>query len=383
MNRIGIYLVAAVFVSVATPSWAIVAEKPVPFAKQYRLIDLGVLDTQTNKSVATDVNESGTVVGYSETQSGRRAFVWTAADGMVELGGIQGVYQFSVANAINDLGQVVGQVRINGDHAYLWDSPTEARDIGTLHPSGPGFGTKALDINNSGQVVGESDFSIGTRAFLWTEDSGMQSLGILGPNNVDYQARGINELGQVVGFASKTFTNDHAFLWTPETGMQDIDDDPSDTSRLSFADAINDSGEVAGDRMGQEGAFIWTAAGGMEPIGDLPGANNLSLAFDINNHGHIVGRGQTIFGDHAFIWSRADGIVDLNDLLDESGDGWTVRIAHGINDRGMIAAFGRSPSGQPGSSSERAILLVPIPECSSMLMCFIGASLFSLVVVRR
>ncbi|WP_442485613.1 hypothetical protein [Aeoliella sp. SH292] len=378
MARICCYSLVALIL--ATPCAAVVVEPSTPFAKQYRLIDLGTLGGERDRSSATDINEAGTVVGYSETPNGRRAFVWTPTDGMQALGGIEGGYQFSVANAINDLGQIVGQVRSDGDYAYLWNSPNDARDLGTLHPEGPGYGSKALDINNRGQVVGESAYSLGSRAFIWSEATGMQSLGTLGPINTDNQARGINELGHVVGFASTNFTNDHAFYWTPELGMQDIEADPSDTTRQSYASAINDRDEVAGDRLGQADAFYWTSAGGMEPIGDLPTANDLSLAFDINNHGHIVGRGQTNFGDHAFIWSGAEGMMDLNDLLDESGEGWTVEIAYGINDRGMIVAYGSNNFGQFGRTLNRAVLLVPVPEPSGRSQLCLGVLLVGLAV---
>ncbi len=61
----------------------------------------------------------------------------------------------SVANAINDNGEVVGGADVaNGDiHAFLWTARNGMQDIGGL----PGTNyASATDINLRGQVVGSS-----------------------------------------------------------------------------------------------------------------------------------------------------------------------------------------------------------------------------------
>jgi probable HAF family extracellular repeat protein len=69
-------------------------------------------------------------------------------------------------------------------------------DLGTLG----GGDSRAEGINDSGQVVGDSETAGGQRlAFLWT-DGVMQDLGTLGGSHSE--ARGINDSGQVVGQSS-------------------------------------------------------------------------------------------------------------------------------------------------------------------------------------
>jgi probable HAF family extracellular repeat protein len=72
---------------------------------QYAVTDLGTLG---GGCFATDLNEAGQVVGYSSTAAGNHAFVWNNGT-MIDLGPGR-------ANAINDLGQVVGH---NAGHAFL------------------------------------------------------------------------------------------------------------------------------------------------------------------------------------------------------------------------------------------------------------------------
>ena len=96
-----------------------------------------------------------------------------------------------VAQQINDYGEVVGGsgtcATFNTNllynlvpvHALLWEKG-KATDLGNLGgQTGQAGGNIALDINNQGQVVGNSDLPGDTtfHAFLWTRKTGMQDLG--------------------------------------------------------------------------------------------------------------------------------------------------------------------------------------------------------------
>lgn len=63
----------------------------------------------TGFSVAVDINADGDVVGASQAvDGGNHAFLWTEVEGMQDIGYLPGPYRTSFANGINDARQVVG-----------------------------------------------------------------------------------------------------------------------------------------------------------------------------------------------------------------------------------------------------------------------------------
>jgi probable HAF family extracellular repeat protein len=111
-------------------------------------------------------------------------------------------------------------------------------DLGTLG----GQSSEARGFNDLGQVVGLSDTSSGeTHAFLWTAQDGMIDLGTLG--GITSEARDVNEFGQVVGSSVNSTGNVHPFLWTPENGMIDLG---TLGGHNALPSALNDTGQVVG-----------------------------------------------------------------------------------------------------------------------------------------
>src|SRR5207249_4345433 len=158
-------------------------------------IDLGTL-LGGSTSFAYAVNDSGQVVGFSETAAGGafHAFLWTAAGGAVDLGTLGG--RGSEAHGVNASGQVVGfseTVAGGAYHAFSWTVKGGMIDLGTL---GGSFSV-AEAVNDSGEVVGCADAADGSvHAFSWTAAGGMVDLGTLGNAS---EASGVNASGQVVG----------------------------------------------------------------------------------------------------------------------------------------------------------------------------------------
>ena len=120
-----------------------------------------------NASIARAVNDVGQVVGESTTKSNRTHAFLSQSGKMVDLGTLAGAT--SRATAVNGRGQVVGCASITArtDHAFLWQNGT-MRDLGTLDNT-----SKAVAVNDQGQVIGWSDAKDGWRhAVLWTLRSG-------------------------------------------------------------------------------------------------------------------------------------------------------------------------------------------------------------------
>jgi probable HAF family extracellular repeat protein len=168
------------------------------------------------------INNLGQVVGVRGNRAYRTAAnkpINMATDDLGTLGG-----RDSVANAINDSGQVVGFSHKTADGMTFHAFRTAANkainpatdDLGTLG----GARSKAYDINKSGQVVGESYLTDGTttHAFFYSGTGAMQDLNhLIDPAGgwTLIAARGINDSGQIVGYGVNPAGQTRAFLLTP------------------------------------------------------------------------------------------------------------------------------------------------------------------------
>ena len=189
------------------------------------MTNLGTLGGTT--SVGNAINASGQVVGSSETAAGDTRAFRTAANGLITpgigLGTLGGT--FSQANGINDSGQVVGFAETAGGQFRAFRTTAggdinAASDLGTLG----GLNSQAFAINALGQVVGSSETAAGeSRAFLF-DASGLFDLNTRLASSATglilTEARGINDLGQIVAFGrdSRGFTRSVLLTAVPEPG---------------------------------------------------------------------------------------------------------------------------------------------------------------------
>lgn len=348
----------------------------------YKITDLNTL--RNTRSYAYGVNNRGEVVGDvfdAPYPSNSRAFIYESGSmrRLGTLGGSEGA-----ARGINDAGQVVGWSTTSSDrytYAFLYRAGS-IKSIGNLDPNHPANTSRAYDVNNSGQIVGESYVSgKGQSAFLF-KDGKMQNLGSLSEPHGGIQATGINNLGQVVGGGSAWVTYrawTHAFLHRDGT-LQDLST-PFGDENSSFAAAVNDAGQIAASSYVGTGlqralhAFIYSA-GKWNDLGNLPGGTFIShsywpapynagtlthvvsTAYDINNAGQVVGTACAVSKQmHAFVYK--DGVMqDLNYLI-PAASGWVLIEARSINDSGQIVGFG-IVNGQ-----EHAFLLTPVTPAAN------------------
>jgi probable HAF family extracellular repeat protein len=302
----------------------------------YTLVDIGAL--AGGSSVVKKINLAGDVVGNSGKLYGvqTRAFVRTGGK-LVDLGTLPGG-DYSSASDINNKTAAVAEAVVGESNtstntrAFLWNSAGGLQDLGAL----PGdTGSRAFAISDSNQVVGYSSGPNGVTAFLWTKSAGMTGLGTLGGK--ESEAFGINNPGAVVGSSATSSGDNHAFLWTSSGGMQDLGVLPGDM--LSEAHRINNPGAVIGSSTGpnRTHAFLWTSSSGMQDLGTLGG--DFSDALDLNNNGDVVGTSTSGGGAHAFHWSSSTGMQDLNTLI-PAGSNVVLTSALGVNNAGLIVAIG-------------------------------------------
>lgn len=111
------------------------------------------------------------------------------------------------AVAINGLGQIadgsgdctafgpISLTNLSPLHVLLCEDG-KATDLGNLGGTGHGNGIEAVNLNNHGQVVGNSDVTgdANFHAFLWTRETGMRDIGTL-PADANSAANDINDAG--------------------------------------------------------------------------------------------------------------------------------------------------------------------------------------------
>jgi probable HAF family extracellular repeat protein len=297
---------------------------------------------------ASDVNNAGIVVGVYNAPDAR-AFAWTRGTGVVDLEGATS--SFSLARAINECGQIVGEL---GSHAVRWNTFHEIEDLGTLG----GLNSSAGDVNDRGDVAGHSQIEPGgrTRPFLWTEEEGMRQ--IVECEGQSGTAVALNNARQVVGSCDGASGGYRAFFWSAHTGRIDLD---LPGFQNSSAVGINDRGEVVGAASTVESQYVaafkwWPTTGRVVLLRDL--GDGFSLASDINQSGLIVGDAiDNTQTRHAVAWltPRLGGELD-------PGLG-TSSSATALNDLGSVV--GTVQFGSPRDL--RAVLWEPPKSVSRIL----------------
>jgi len=332
----------------------------------YNIIDLGCLPNGKN-SEATGINSVGQIVGWSETASGNRhAFLWESDHGMQDLNNLipaSSRWELLRALAINKDGQIVGSGRTDSGPLapFLWTQASGMIDLNldilNLGPTGEVSG-EATGVNESGQVTGYA-YNMNTyiyNAFIWTQE-GMKNLSA---GQGYCFAKGINEKGQVTGEWKDPL---QAFLWENGNGFSNNLTTPLE-KYSSWANGINIFGYVVGgssDSSRERQAFLWN--GSWVDLGTLGDINSNSEALGLNDPGQIVGWSETASGNtHAFLWESDHGMQDLNNLI-PAGSGWELLRALGINNNGQIVGAGkRDTNGDGVLDADHAFLLTPIKE---------------------
>jgi probable HAF family extracellular repeat protein len=206
-----------------------------------KMLDLGTLGGRRRD--AADVNDKGHTVGWSqlpvdprfdpETEPVTHAFLWRNGK-MIDLGTLGGTN--SRGHAINDSGYVVGESETaTGDtHAFLWKNGV-VTDLG----GAAGF-SFARGINAGRQVVGFGNAGVAVHSFLWSKGK-LTDLGTFGGSAG--LARAINRAGRIVGGVDPSGLLRQAF--THKDGVTTLLPALAG-GRTAEALSINRNGDIAG-----------------------------------------------------------------------------------------------------------------------------------------
>jgi probable HAF family extracellular repeat protein len=187
--------------------------RPTRWNAQAVATDLGSIDgTTTSFGRAWNLNQTGTIVGITETGTGTpmHATMWLAG-AVIDLGSIA-PHERSEALAVNDHNIAVGASN-NGltpsstpiRRAVRWEIVGGVPQIEELGSLGRTF-SEALDINNEGVIVGSATNILGLSQVAWIWSNGvmtdLNTLVDLPPGWVLTSAQSINENGDIAGFGS-------------------------------------------------------------------------------------------------------------------------------------------------------------------------------------
>ena len=310
----------------------------------------------TITSTAKDINRLGQIVGSATLSDTSRAYLYEADGTLHNLGSPSGN---SWANAVNDLGVVVGGFQPYGvpGHAAMFSVNAAPKGLGVLGI----YSSDALDVNNSGLIVGTCIVNGGYRAFTYRTDNGlMQDLNtVIDPSNswTLASANAINSQGQIVGTGTRSGSSvTHAFLlnpiaqrsltWTATDGNWDVDfptstwRDGTDTATYREGDNVTFDGPTGGTvNVGWAGVYptlitvantsgTYTFQGG-EINGPLVKSGDGTLSLGSPNTFTTVCMNEGILETHASR-SLGSGLVSLD-------NGVTWKVASTQNQASQLA----------------------------------------------
>lgn len=286
---------------------------------------------------------------------------------------------YAQGTTINGKGQIAGFATYPGNavmHAILWQKNQSPIDMGTL--GGPNSAVAWPNRDNHGVFAGVAEtpeqnplgepWSCALAVFYTAPPTGDICLGFRWQNGTmtplptlggyDGFATGINNRGQVVGWAETTYHDPtcnapqvlqfEPVIWGPEPNTV-VQLPPYGTDPDGAATAINSRGQVVGisgqcaNAIGGASALhmvLWynnTAA-------SLPtlGGQYWNTPMDINDSGDVTGFSD-LPGDsasspnfHAFLWTNAGGTVDLGTL---SGDAVSEGLGINASDQVVGASY--------------------------------------------
>lgn len=332
--------------------------------------DLTTITESDEPAIARDINESGVIVGQSDSIShgvspGRIAVWWfnesltPDAYDYAQLGAFSATNAWSGANAVNDEAEpvIVGHSGKNTQCGCSGGS-SRTQDVGFRLVFDQSSNT-LVELSQSPSIYGGAQ-DVNT-------PQGENPLLIVGDSECMF-AVGMDPCAE----PPDCHPNLQPMWWSPST--------PNVLDRLdeengSVARGINEAEQIAG--WGYEGestcvqrALYWADPGASRILlgGTMPDGQEEddSRAEAINDASppQVVGWNESQQG--ALLWEDPEGTIVVTDLNDSSAIGgcaslWDLQEAHDINDNDWIITWGTN-TGSPSYSW--AILLTPWPACA-------------------
>ena len=287
------------------------------------------------------LSSTGAVVGGIRNSDGSVSLAEWFKGGLTDLGAPPGLpsrdFDRPRVFGMNGSGTIVGTIHTSAGNLPSRPFLCDRGRFTVLPLKDPtDLGGAAIGINSRGEVVGyEHTSNNRTTAWLWSNDA-YSSLPISGTNVVAF---GINSGGTIIGNRTLGFLRRLVTGQLHCTGQRGYILGRGTTQHLNgFVYAINNLGEAAGGSTSGGKTMAAVFRNGISTvILNLP-----SAAVGINSVADVVGFYHPAEGNsrRLFIWSANSGAFDL------TPDGYRSAQAAAINDHGQVLGFGETVGGE-------------------------------------
>ncbi|MBL8048574.1 MAG: hypothetical protein JNJ45_07830 [Chthonomonas sp.] len=259
---------------------------------------------------ATDINDSGLVVGSVNSGSLQRAAFYVGGVGNVLSANTPEGWGWTTGFAVNNAGIMVGSGRDGNNAAVtlglMYDTNTDVTtNVGAL--TGIGHNSAiCFDISENGVVVGSSSLNSGSggRPFKWDAVNGMTEIPM--PTGASSAiARGVNSAGWIVGIGSSAFALPFVYDGTNTYRLGDLLVNPAGwdllTNTSSSAMSISESGWICGTGIRGTAVRAYVAIpatpiSGVVELQDHANDVGKTVAWELKNGATVVDSGTTTLG---------------------------------------------------------------------------------------
>jgi uncharacterized membrane protein len=314
---------------------------------RYTVHDLGTLGGMVNEPYDLSLNDVA-VGRVLDPTLAAKAVLWGGGT-VFNLNGPATVP--GEARGISSNGMIAGSL---GSRGVVW----HPGGVRFLDPMRGHIASVAYDVNASGLAVGWSVNYVGDpTAGTWLGGTFTQL-------DVNHSwAFAVNDRGEIIGRRDVS-TGREARVWHGGTAttLPDLGGNFASPTGISPLGVIITGGACQPMSQTTCGMYsvVWIGASRtIVRLATFPGALDQN-AWGANDRGTIVGDIAFDFDGEStrgIVWQLPNlSPIDLNTLID-SGSGWKIESARAINQKGVIAAYGR----HPGLLGRRAVLLRPQP----------------------
>jgi probable HAF family extracellular repeat protein len=323
---------------------------------EFTLIEAFEVDYDLREVMLRDINDSGRVVGSSTHQGFYSGFVWTQQTEKV-------IVPMSWPMGINNHNQIVS----DGTILQVETGNT------TLVPPAGGYPVPRLQaINDNGIAVGFSECSCSNSnrvvqtALVW--DSGSHTIPVVGAKELLRINNGNIAVGNIRGgtSGSEGFVYDLGSQAT--VNMSNLLPANGFVRGWSELQDVSETNVAVG--RGWDGTFVrgltWSSSTGFTFLPGLPnGLVDRVYPRGVNGAGTVVGFADvTPYSPHAFVWTAAAGMRDLNDLT-VAPAGFILDWALKVNEQGLIVGVGHYG---PNWGTSRGFVLRPMNGATDVVL---------------